>query len=77
MKLLHFQTPSTPASTPPARERNRVFDAPDSAANAAPVRISRFRRSGLSSGVVVQRIIGCLPGWCSWQFLLVLYLPVG
>ena len=35
MKLLHFHTPSTPASTPPARERNRVFDVPDSASNAA------------------------------------------
>jgi len=38
MKLLHFHTPSTPASMPPARERNRVFDAPDSAANAASTR---------------------------------------
>jgi len=34
MKLLHFHTPSTPASTLPARDRNKVFDAPDSAANA-------------------------------------------
>ena len=33
--MLHFHAPSTPASTQPRREGNRVFDAPDSAANAA------------------------------------------
>ena len=40
MKLLHFHTPSTPASMPPARERNRVFGAPDSAVNAASTRLN-------------------------------------
>ena len=35
MKLLHFHAPSTPTSTPPVRERNKVFDASDSAVNAA------------------------------------------
>ena len=33
--MLHFQTPSTPAATPPARERKKALDAPDSAANTA------------------------------------------